>query len=419
MKKKTNKLLMLEMMKKIDPTFNPKLKSKLNEGWRNVTNDAGEPMGQDYEYDQNDPEYYEQDEDPYMQDRPQNNEVNLEDIKMEFDDIGDFVMDVESRVITNKQDGTTTEFSFSERDPYTNYGANIKIRDKNGDIKKVTFDSDPEEIHFKAQELYKYLKGGGLEEEMNLDDEADWAKDAEYMDYLNEKDDKWIQNAVNPDHEGYCTPMTKDTCTPARKAFAKRAKAGDLEEVFGWSGKEKEAKANQQKLEQAKQEILKYPPTHLFSQPAQGASQQDNKKLMDVRINMASQAMPTLAELMPQLFDLNQSFSGANQLYNGKKIYGLIPTNWYYFVRGADGFIDNDRAVEKLNQEIDAMGKKGGMQEGAGYDEYLKRYHDRLKEMNAHPELLKHITIDQVNKAASDKDIETIDTVYELLFNKA
>ncbi len=30
----------------------------------------------------------------------------------------------------------------------------------------------------------------------------------------------WIQGAVNPAHKGYCTPMTKETCTPARKAFA-------------------------------------------------------------------------------------------------------------------------------------------------------------------------------------------------------
>jgi hypothetical protein len=38
----------------------------------------------------------------------------------------------------------------------------------------------------------------------------------------------WIQKAINPDHKGYCTPMTKETCTPARKAFAKRAKRGDI-----------------------------------------------------------------------------------------------------------------------------------------------------------------------------------------------
>lgn len=38
-------------------------------------------------------------------------------------------------------------------------------------------------------------------------------------------DKKWIQKAVNPKHKGYCTPMTKKTCTPKRKALAKRFKA--------------------------------------------------------------------------------------------------------------------------------------------------------------------------------------------------
>jgi hypothetical protein len=31
---------------------------------------------------------------------------------------------------------------------------------------------------------------------------------------------------INPDHKGYCTPMTKATCTPPRKALAKRLKPG-------------------------------------------------------------------------------------------------------------------------------------------------------------------------------------------------
>ena len=35
----------------------------------------------------------------------------------------------------------------------------------------------------------------------------------------------WIQKAVNPKHKGYCTPMTKSTCTPHRKTLAKRFKA--------------------------------------------------------------------------------------------------------------------------------------------------------------------------------------------------
>ena len=39
---------------------------------------------------------------------------------------------------------------------------------------------------------------------------------------------KWIQKAINPEHKGYCTPMTKPTCTPRRKALARRFKSGDL-----------------------------------------------------------------------------------------------------------------------------------------------------------------------------------------------
>ena len=35
---------------------------------------------------------------------------------------------------------------------------------------------------------------------------------------------KWIQDAINPEHEGYCSPTTKETCTPRRKALAKRLK---------------------------------------------------------------------------------------------------------------------------------------------------------------------------------------------------
>jgi hypothetical protein len=38
-------------------------------------------------------------------------------------------------------------------------------------------------------------------------------------------DSKWIQKAVNPAHKGFCTPMSKPTCTPKRKALARTFKA--------------------------------------------------------------------------------------------------------------------------------------------------------------------------------------------------
>lgn len=36
----------------------------------------------------------------------------------------------------------------------------------------------------------------------------------------------WIQGAINPAHKGFCSPLSKKTCTPARKALALRFKAG-------------------------------------------------------------------------------------------------------------------------------------------------------------------------------------------------
>jgi len=45
-----------------------------------------------------------------------------------------------------------------------------------------------------------------------------------YVQQPKMKDGGWIQKAINPKHKGYCTPMTKKTCTPRRKALAKTLK---------------------------------------------------------------------------------------------------------------------------------------------------------------------------------------------------
>lgn len=38
------------------------------------------------------------------------------------------------------------------------------------------------------------------------------------------KKKNWIKGAVNPAHVGFCTPISKKTCTPKRKAFAETMK---------------------------------------------------------------------------------------------------------------------------------------------------------------------------------------------------
>ena len=47
-----------------------------------------------------------------------------------------------------------------------------------------------------------------------------------YAEAKKKKD--WIKDAVNPENKGECSPMTKKTCTPARKALAERFKKGDI-----------------------------------------------------------------------------------------------------------------------------------------------------------------------------------------------
>lgn len=56
-------------------------------------------------------------------------------------------------------------------------------------------------------------------------DQADGEKEPEQQDqgYMQKKGG-WIKHAVNPAHKGYCTPMTKSTCTGHRRAFAETMK---------------------------------------------------------------------------------------------------------------------------------------------------------------------------------------------------
>lgn len=49
----------------------------------------------------------------------------------------------------------------------------------------------------------------------------------DFVEYLKKggSSSHWIQKAVNPKHKGFCTPITKPTCTKRRKALALRFKA--------------------------------------------------------------------------------------------------------------------------------------------------------------------------------------------------
>jgi len=56
---------------------------------------------------------------------------------------------------------------------------------------------------------------------------TEWLKErADNTQNLEEKN--WIQGAVNPEHKGYCTPLSNPKCTGRRRALALRFKKGDI-----------------------------------------------------------------------------------------------------------------------------------------------------------------------------------------------
>lgn len=84
----------------------------------------------------------------------------------------------------------------------------------------------------KNPEDYRELSDGELEWLNNAHPEIAQDKAREnfqqsgHEPYDEAKKKKWIQTAVNPKHKGFCSPMTKATCTPHRKALAMRFKKG-------------------------------------------------------------------------------------------------------------------------------------------------------------------------------------------------
>lgn len=132
-----------------------------------------------------------------------------------------------------------------------------------------------------------------------------------------------------------------------------------VNEIFGLSQKEKDTKALKQKIDQAKYEISKSSPAATaFAQPGANNTGDQIRQLMNVRLNMLKKTMPTVAELLPKLFDANQGYARATS----GNVNGLVLSNWY-FVVGNNGKIELDgngntidgHDKEYLNQQLDKL----------------------------------------------------------------
>jgi len=135
-----------------------------------------------------------------------------------------------------------------------------------------------------------------------------------------------------------------------------------VDEVFGWSAKEKDDKALKQKIEQAKQEVQNYNFNRVFFIPGQNANADGIKKSKEVRINGVKEELPLLAELMPELFDLNQGIVRTMMKSGNNEYEGMIPLNWS-LLKDSSGYINQEKAIQEFVQRLDALGQKIGLRE--------------------------------------------------------
>lgn len=98
----------------------------------------------------------------------------------------------------------------------------FQYRDENGNQQVIYFPNSAKMAEFAKDQPWSSKSGG----------KDWWTINAQYLKKQEggyhygvieeemKKGGHWIQGAVNPKHKGYCTPMTKSTCTGRRRAFA-------------------------------------------------------------------------------------------------------------------------------------------------------------------------------------------------------
>lgn len=137
-------------------------------------------------------------------------------------------------------------------------------------------------------------------------------------------------------------------------------KAKQIQEIFGLSQKEKNSKQLKQKIEQAKQEVSKSrPAATAFAQPGANNTSESINELMKVRLNLLKHDMPTVMELLPDLFTDNQGYVRAKL---GGRIDGLVLRKWAFVIddngnimTDSNGNTIDGRDKEYLIQQLDNL----------------------------------------------------------------
>lgn len=137
-------------------------------------------------------------------------------------------------------------------------------------------------------------------------------------------------------------------------------------ELFGFSKKEKEEKELKKKKDKAKEEIKKYDFSNLFKQPKKDSSNEELKNLARISLNNAKSEMPTLYELLPELFEgsgvISCKYPKKGPVYDQPVVYknddyisGIIPSNFYFLKKDGElivGKESNEIVINHIEKEL-------------------------------------------------------------------
>lgn len=133
----------------------------------------------------------------------------------------------------------------------------------------------------------------------------------------------------------------------------------ELNEIFGWSKKEKEKKA---KIEKAKSEIDRFDFSTLFKEPSR--SEQLNKgkqeKLIDIALKKAGSDLPTVKELMPAPFNPSgKDILPAIYRMGNKVLTGIVPSGFSFLLdrRKKNLMFSPSECKSIFKEKIDKLGK--------------------------------------------------------------
>jgi hypothetical protein len=133
--------------------------------------------------------------------------------------------------------------------------------------------------------------------------------------------------------------------------YIKQFESFAINEIFGLSKKEKEAKKLKEDIKKAKSEVSAFDITLLFRE-TDNFSKEHREKLARIIFKNANSAMPTVAKLLPSMFNETSGMIDASY----KKMKGVVPSKFHFALTSlTDTQLSKANFSKHINAELDKL----------------------------------------------------------------